>query len=77
MPIVKTSPQNKRDRVNCSFNMLAEEYLEFQQVFIRRKFDAAILDTEAIACIRLASEMGFSELAAEMVKDYNSEVSHD
>jgi len=43
---------------------------------IRKVFDTAVLDTTALVCIELANELGYKDLALEMIADMESEANN-
>lgn len=53
---------------------LTGEVLAAQKSVLRKQFDATKLDSTAQACIEVAKESGWLELAEEMEQDLNFEL---
>jgi len=71
--IALTNPKHltactKHDFINMELGLR-----ESMEVYIRRQFDAALIDSTALGAIELAIKNGFSDLANEMIQDLYAE----
>jgi hypothetical protein len=65
------TPIANRESARLEYNeFLKASLIESTRILIRSAFDKALIDTTALACIKVAIDLGFTELANEMLADY-------
>jgi hypothetical protein len=50
--------------------VLNESLDDMRKRFIRNAFDSSVIDASALTCIKVANDLGFTDLALEMKADY-------
>jgi hypothetical protein len=70
MTIMRTDASSLDERTNQSYIEITTGLLEQQEIYLRRQFDCALIDSTALACIKVAKDAGFDKLAEEIETDF-------
>jgi len=71
--LVTSDKPGLENRQDSAAKAIMVNAIDAQQVYIRRQFDSAFIDTTALGAIKVAEMLGYTEMAEEMKADYFSE----